>query len=177
MTPQEIFDLIVKADEKLKYSTAGKRDVRMQQARELLEQARDEARAIGNDALIAQAEQRLTDLEHPPIAGAAGEPMMVYTGSGAVPTMPERRPTPLDPYPEARPAERTGDEKQLPPELGPESIAILEGRTFMFSDAAGDVLPGSVGGLLHFDTRFVSKWALTIDDRPLQLLKSRVVDY
>jgi glycogen debranching enzyme len=36
---------------------------------------------------------------------------------------------------------------------------------------------GSVGGLLHDDTRFVSKWALTIDDRPLQLLKSKVVDY
>jgi glycogen debranching enzyme len=177
VTPQEIFELIVKADEKLKYSTAGKQDVRRQQARDLLERARDEARAIGNDPLIAQAEQRLNDLEHPPIAGGAGEPMMAYGGSGALPTMAERRPTPLDPYPESRPAERIGDEKQLPPELGPESIAILEGRTFMFSDAAGDVPPGSVGGLLHDDTRFVSKWALTIDDRPLQLLKSRVVDY
>jgi hypothetical protein len=33
------------------------------QARAFLEQARDEARAIGNDALVAQAEQRLRDLE------------------------------------------------------------------------------------------------------------------
>lgn len=69
MTPQEIFELIVKADEKLKYATAGRQDVRRAQARELLERARGEARAIGNDALVAQAEQRLVDLEHPPIAG------------------------------------------------------------------------------------------------------------
>jgi glycogen debranching enzyme len=177
VTPQEIFELIIKADEKLKYSTVGKQDVRTQQARELLERAREEARAIGNDALIAQAEQRLADLEHPPIAGGSGEPASPYGGSGAVPTMTERRPTPLDPYPEPRPPERTGDEKQLPPELGSDAIAILEGRTFMFSDAAGDVPAGSVGGLLHDDTRFVSKWALTIDDHPLKLLKSKVVDY
>ena len=36
MEPQEIFELIVKADEKLKYATAGKQDVRREQARELL---------------------------------------------------------------------------------------------------------------------------------------------
>jgi glycogen debranching enzyme len=100
-----------------------------------------------------------------------------YQGSGAVPEMTERRPTPLDPYPEPRPHEETGDEKQLPPELGYGSIAILEGRTFLFSDGIGDVPPGSVGGLLHDDTRFVSRWQLTIDDRPLSLLRSKVVDY
>ena len=72
MTPQEIFELIVKADERLKYSTAGKREVREQQARALFEQARDEARAIGNDALIAQAEQRLADLDAPPGDANAG---------------------------------------------------------------------------------------------------------
>lgn len=66
MTPAEIFELIVKADEKLKYATIGRQDVRQTQARELLERARDEARSIGNDALVAQAEQRLADLEHPP---------------------------------------------------------------------------------------------------------------
>jgi hypothetical protein len=66
VTPAEIFELIVKADEKLKYATIGRQDVRQTQARELLERARDEARSIGNDALVAQAEQRLADLEHPP---------------------------------------------------------------------------------------------------------------
>jgi hypothetical protein len=66
VTPQEIFDLIVKADERLKYSTVGKQEVRRAQARELFERARDEARAIDNAGLVAQAEQRLADLEHPP---------------------------------------------------------------------------------------------------------------
>jgi hypothetical protein len=60
--PKEIFELIVKADEKLKYATSGKAEVRRRQARDLLEQARDAAREIGNDALVAQAETRLSDL-------------------------------------------------------------------------------------------------------------------
>jgi hypothetical protein len=60
--PKEIFELIVKADEKLKYATSGKQDVRQQQARDLLVQARDAAREIGNDALVTQAETRLADL-------------------------------------------------------------------------------------------------------------------
>jgi hypothetical protein len=61
--PNEIFELIVKADEKLKYATTGKQDVRRHQARELLEQARAAAVEIGNDALVRQADTRLTDLE------------------------------------------------------------------------------------------------------------------
>jgi hypothetical protein len=60
--PKEIFELIVKADEKLKYATSGKADVRRGQARDLLVQAREAAREIGNDALVAQAETRLSDL-------------------------------------------------------------------------------------------------------------------
>jgi hypothetical protein len=71
MEPREIFELIVKADERVKYATDDKSATRIQQARELLEQARSEARNIGNDQLAAQAEQRLTDLDHPPIAGGA----------------------------------------------------------------------------------------------------------
>ena len=63
MEPQEIFELIVKADEKLKYATAGKQDVRREQARELLRQARAEAEASGNDALVQQADTRLSDLD------------------------------------------------------------------------------------------------------------------
>jgi hypothetical protein len=63
MESKEIFDLIVKADERLKYASVSKGDVRVGQARALLERARDEARAIGNDELVAQAEQRLRDLD------------------------------------------------------------------------------------------------------------------
>jgi hypothetical protein len=66
MSPDEIFELIVKADERLKYATGPKGDQRRQQARELLEQAREAAREIGNDGLTAQAETRLADLDAAP---------------------------------------------------------------------------------------------------------------
>jgi hypothetical protein len=62
MQPNEIFELIVKADEKLKYATADKTGARTQQARDLLTQARDAAREIGNEPLVRQAELRLSDL-------------------------------------------------------------------------------------------------------------------
>lgn len=62
MEAAEIFELIVKADEKLKYATSSRADVRRQQARDLLEQARDAAREIGNEPLVQQAELRLADL-------------------------------------------------------------------------------------------------------------------
>jgi len=70
MEPQEIFELIVKADEKLKYATSVREDARRQQARELLERAREEAVAIGNEALVAQADLRLADLGDAPGAEA-----------------------------------------------------------------------------------------------------------
>jgi hypothetical protein len=63
MDPREIFELIVQADEKLKYAKPGVQDVRVDQARDLLKNARDEAAAIGNDALVQQAETRLSDIE------------------------------------------------------------------------------------------------------------------
>jgi len=63
MEPSEIFDLIVKADEALKYATDEKAAPRRARARGFLDQALTEARAIGNDALVAQAEQRLADLD------------------------------------------------------------------------------------------------------------------
>ena len=62
MDPKEIFELIIKADEKLKYATDANRELRSSQARTLLEQARDAAREIGNEGLVQQAETRLADL-------------------------------------------------------------------------------------------------------------------
>ena len=62
MEPKDIFELIIKADEKLKYATVANAPLRQQQARALLEQARDAAREIGNEALVQQAETRLADL-------------------------------------------------------------------------------------------------------------------
>ncbi len=63
MEPREIFDLIVKADEALKYATEEKAEARRGRARELLSRARDEARSIGNEPLVQQAETRLADLD------------------------------------------------------------------------------------------------------------------
>src|SRR4029453_4038224 len=119
----------------------------------------------------------------PPSLGAPGSGGEPRGGQGPPPPEPSPsppavgRPTPLDPYPEPRPEVKGGDEKSYPPELGTDAIAILEGRTFMFSDSLGDIPGGSIGGLLHDDTRFLSTWVLTLNREPLSLLKSRVVDY
>ena len=63
MEPSEIFELIVKADERLKYAHEDNAGQRTQQAREMLVKARDAAREIGNDGLVQQAETRLADLD------------------------------------------------------------------------------------------------------------------
>jgi predicted nucleotidyltransferase len=60
--PNEIWEIIVKADEALKYATSEKADRRRQQAVERLHEALREAEAIGNDALAGQARTRLHDL-------------------------------------------------------------------------------------------------------------------
>jgi riboflavin biosynthesis pyrimidine reductase len=70
MDPKEIFELIVKADEALKYATEEKSAVRAEQARRWLHQARDEAAAIGEGGLVEQADRRLADLDR--IAGPDG---------------------------------------------------------------------------------------------------------
>jgi hypothetical protein len=62
MEPHEIFELIIKADEKLKYAHEDNAGVRRRQARDLLGQARAAAVEIGNDALVQQVETRLADL-------------------------------------------------------------------------------------------------------------------
>lgn len=69
MDPSEIFELIIKADERLKYAHEDNAGLRTQQARDLLMRARAAAREIGNGALIQQAETRLADLEAGPTAG------------------------------------------------------------------------------------------------------------
>jgi len=68
MEAKEIFELMIKADEKLKYAHEDNAGLRKQQARDLLVQAREAAVEIGNDALVQQADTRLTDL------GGTGQP-------------------------------------------------------------------------------------------------------
>ena len=70
MDAAEIFELIVKADEKIKYATADLTDVRRTQARDLLEQALAAAKEASNDSLVQQAELRLSDLDGGPPATA-----------------------------------------------------------------------------------------------------------
>lgn len=78
-----------------------------------------------------------------------------------------QRPTPADPMPGTA-AERPSDPNRadLPADLGPHAIAVLDGRTFMYSDAAGDVPEGSIGGLVHQDTRFLNRWVLMTNGAP-----------
>jgi glycogen debranching enzyme len=89
------------------------------------------------------------------------------------------RPTPADPLPGVTRDARvpTPKERRLPPELGPDALAVLEGRSFMLSDSVGDVPGGTIGGLVHGDTRFLSKWVLTVNGARLLALRSRVVDH
>jgi glycogen debranching enzyme len=89
-----------------------------------------------------------------------------------------RRPTPADPMPDVTPDEQVPSVtvRKLPPELGTGAFAVLEGKSFMYSDALGDVPGGSIGGLVHDDTRFLSRWELTINGAPLLALGSEMVD-
>ncbi|MFC6016476.1 glycogen debranching N-terminal domain-containing protein [Plantactinospora solaniradicis] len=89
-----------------------------------------------------------------------------------------RRPTPADPTPAGTRADRVGSSvaRNLPPELGPDAVSVLEGRTFMVSNALGDVPEGSIGGLVHDDTRFLSRWELMINEERLLILGSGTVD-
>ncbi|MFC3505677.1 glycogen debranching N-terminal domain-containing protein [Micromonospora krabiensis] len=91
-------------------------------------------------------------------------------------TAAERRRTPAQPWPDDGQTSHSGACRDLPPELGPDAVSVLEGRTFMFSDARGDVPKGSIGGLVHDDTRFLDRWELSIDDEPLLVLASGTVD-
>jgi glycogen debranching enzyme len=56
------------------------------------------------------------------------------------------------------------------------ALTILEGSTFCLSDERGDIVEPTMGFFAH-DTRFLSRWALTINGaRPL-ILSSRKVEY
>ncbi|MDG4798105.1 glycogen debranching N-terminal domain-containing protein [Micromonospora sp. WMMD1082] len=89
------------------------------------------------------------------------------------------RPTPADPMPaeRAEPGDVAGVPRDLPPELGPDAVSIMEASTFMLSNALGDVPPHSIGGLVHDDTRHLSCWRLTVNDTSPLLLGASVVDH
>ena len=60
-----------------------------------------------------------------------------------------------------------------------DTISILDGSTFVVSDRKGDIdaAPDQPHGLFFRDTRFLSRWVLSVDDRPLELLSTDDVSY
>ncbi len=63
--------------------------------------------------------------------------------------------------------------------MASDSISILDGNTFAVSDRRGDMegAPGGDHGLFHQDTRFLSRWVLTVDGRRANVLSVDDVDY
>ncbi len=55
-------------------------------------------------------------------------------------------------------------------------LTVLEGNNFLVADDRGDVLTGS-DGLYYNDTRYLSRWRLTLNGERPQLLSSGTVDY
>ncbi len=56
------------------------------------------------------------------------------------------------------------------------ALTILEGSTFCVSDERGD-LDGPTTGLFASDTRFLSRWILTVNGRRPHVLSADKVDY
>src|SRR5438876_11953547 len=62
-------------------------------------------------------------------------------------------------------------------DIAPDSVNVLEGSTFMVSDARGDVQESTVAGLFHDDTRYLSRFVLTIQDQMLDPLSADNINY
>ncbi|MBV8303202.1 MAG: amylo-alpha-1,6-glucosidase, partial [Acidimicrobiia bacterium] len=58
-------------------------------------------------------------------------------------------------------------------------VQILDGNTFVVSDDRGDIEASSTDptGLFSFDTRFLSKWVLTVDGERLSALSVDDLQY
>jgi len=58
-------------------------------------------------------------------------------------------------------------------------VRILDGNTFIVSDACGDIEASATDpmGLFSFDTRFLSRWVLTVDDQRLNSLSVDDLQY
>jgi glycogen debranching enzyme len=63
--------------------------------------------------------------------------------------------------------------------MAEQTIRILDGNTFVVCDERGDVeaSPTEPTGLFSFDTRFLSKWVLTIDGQKLNSLSIDDLQY
>ncbi len=63
--------------------------------------------------------------------------------------------------------------------MAADTVSILDGSTFVVSDRRGDIdaRPDQPLGLFFRDTRFLSRWALTLAGEPLAVLSTDDVDY
>src|SRR3954468_10780961 len=63
--------------------------------------------------------------------------------------------------------------------MSTETIALLDGNTFVVSDRRGDVegTSSDTQGLFSDDTRFLSRWVLTIDGKRPTVLSTDDVQY
>lgn len=61
----------------------------------------------------------------------------------------------------------------------PTSVSILEGDTFVVSDGRGDIdaSPSDTHGLFCRDTRFLSRWVITVDGKRLNALSTDDLSY
>jgi glycogen debranching enzyme len=59
------------------------------------------------------------------------------------------------------------------------TVSILEGNTFVVSDLSGDIdaSPSETTGLFSYDTRFLSRWKLTVDGTRPNVLSTDDLDY
>ena len=63
--------------------------------------------------------------------------------------------------------------------MADDHVEILDGNTFVVSDARGDIEASATDpmGLFSFDTRFLSRWILTVDDQRLNPLSVDDLQY
>jgi len=63
--------------------------------------------------------------------------------------------------------------------MGDELVKILDGNTFVVSDVRGDIeaSPSDPMGLFSFDTRFLSRWVLSVNGRRLTSLSTDDLQY
>ena len=59
----------------------------------------------------------------------------------------------------------------------PGELIILDGATFFYSEASGDVEAEEAEGFFFHDVRHLSRWLLRVDGLEVETLTSRLVDY
>lgn len=63
--------------------------------------------------------------------------------------------------------------------MSADQVQILDGNTFVVSDTRGDIESSATDptGLFSFDTRFLSRWVLTVDGQRLTALSTDDLQY